>query len=301
MQAKGIAVARVIVITHEHDRFLGKRNLMLRRGSSYLLFDILQDLKRRGHSVRIQHGLSKTYSADIAVLHVDATTTPADYLAYARGFPFCLNVGAADISKTRISGALLSEDDAWQGPVIVKSNLNNQGIPERLLNRRSKRAGKSPPFPNLPALRPYEVHESLGELPDGIFERDDLVVEKFIPEREPDGFAARFWVFCGERERCTRYVSPNSLVKASKTIRREPVPVPDEMRERRRELGFDYGKFDFVMHEGRAILLDANKTPGRPQNLVKMFAAGASDLADGFEGLIRRGRQFVIATPPASR
>ena len=31
---------------------------------------------------------------------------------------------------------------------------------------------------------------------------------------------------------------------------------------RRRDLGFDYGKFDYVIHEGRAILLDANSTPG---------------------------------------
>ncbi|TPM39517.1 hypothetical protein [Mesorhizobium sp. B2-3-4] len=281
-------MARVVVITHEHDRFLGKRDLLLRRGSPYLLFDVLQDLKRRGHSVRIQQGLSTTFSADIAVLHVDATTTPADYLAYARGFPVCLNVGAADISKRRISGAVLGKDDPWQGPVIVKSNLNNQGIPETLLNRRSRRAGKPPPFPHLPILPPYEVHATLGDVPDDVFDSDDLVVEKFIPEREPDGFAVRFWVFCGESERCTRYISPNGLVKASETIRREPVPVPDELRERRRELGFDYGKFDFVMHEGRAILLDANKTPGRPQNLVKMFAAGASVLADGFDGLIRR-------------
>ncbi|AZO08524.1 MULTISPECIES: hypothetical protein [unclassified Mesorhizobium] len=281
-------MARIIVITHEHDQFLGKRDILLRRGSPYLLFDILGQLKSRGHSIRIQQGLSKRHDADIAVLHVDATTTSADYLDYAGSFPFCLNVGAADISKRKISGALVSSGEVWQGPVIVKSNLNNQGIPETLLNRRAKRAGKSPPFPDVPVQRAYEVYASLGEVPDGIFGRDDLVVEKFIPEKEHDGFAARFWVFCGEHERCTRYVSPNSLVKASETIRREPVPVPDEMRERRRELGFDYGKFDFVMHEGKAVLLDANKTPGRPKNLVKMFAAGAAHLADGFEALMRK-------------
>ncbi|WP_292673373.1 hypothetical protein [Mesorhizobium sp.] len=288
MEAKGVAVARIVVITHEHDQFLGKRDILLRRGSPYLLFDVLGELKRRGHSVRIQQGLSKTHSADVAVLHVDATITPADYLDYARSFPFCLNVGTADISKRRISGALVNEGDAWQGPVIVKSNLNNQGIPETFLNRRARRARKPPPFPDMPVLQSYEVYGSISDIPDGVFERDDLVVDKFIPEKEPDGFAARFWVFCGESERCTRYVSPNALVKASETIRREPVPVPDEMRQLRRELGFDYGKFDFVIHEGRAVLLDANKTPGRPKNLVKMFSAGASHLADGFEGLIRR-------------
>ncbi|RUW22213.1 hypothetical protein EOA34_22030, partial [Mesorhizobium sp. M4B.F.Ca.ET.013.02.1.1] len=101
-------------------------------------------------------------------------------------------------------------------------------------------------------------------------------------------FGARFWLFCGERERCPRHVSPQSLVKGDDTIRREPVPVPDELRALRRELGFDYGKFDFVMHEGRAVLLDANKTPGRARRLSNFVAAGNSNLADGFEGLIRQ-------------
>ena len=281
-------MARIVVITHQHDRFLSRRDMLLRRGSPYMLFDILAELKRRGHSVRIQQGLSRPSSADIAVLHVDATVTPADYVDYASSFRFCLNLGGADISKRRISGALIDKGDNWQGPVIVKSNLNNQGIPETFLNRRSQRAGKPQPFPDMPAQEPYAIHESIGDVPQTIFDRADRVVEKFIPEREPDGFAARFWVFCGDRERCTRYVSPKPLIKASETIRREPVPVPDELRSVRRALGFDYGKFDFVMHDGKAVLLDANKTPGRPNNLRKMFVAGASDLADGFEGLIRR-------------
>jgi hypothetical protein len=51
------------------------------------------------------------------------------------------------------------------------------------------------------------------------------------------------------------------------------VPVPDDLRETRRRLGFDYGKWDFVLHEGRAVLIDANKTPGRPPN-----PAGRRDL-----------------------
>ena len=64
--------------------------------------------------------------------------------------------------------------------------------------------------------------------------------------------------------------------------------MPDELRALRRQLGFDYGKFDFVMHEGRAVLLDANKTPGRARNLSAFLAAGNANLADGFEGLIRK-------------
>lgn len=281
-------MARIAVITHEYDRFQSRRGLLLRQDSPYMLFDLLAELKRRGHSTQILRGPSSRHDADIAVLHVDATVTPADYVEYARGFPFCLNLGAADISKRRISGAVLKDGDHWDGPVIVKSNLNHWGTPEQQLNRQAERAGKAEPFPGVRIFDQYQVHASLAEVPPEMRVRTDLVVEKFIPEPAPDGFAARFWIFCGDRERCTRYVSPQRLVKGDDTIRREAVPVPEELRALRHRLGFDYGKFDFVMHGGRAVLLDANKTPGRARNLSKIVAAGTANLADGFEGLIRR-------------
>ncbi|MDX8452765.1 hypothetical protein RFM98_08355 [Mesorhizobium sp. VK9D] len=281
-------MARIAVITHEFDGFERRRGPLLRLDSPYMLFDLLEELKRRGHSVRILAGTSAKPEADVAVLHVDATVTPPEYVEYARTYPFCLNIGAADISKRRVSGAVIDRDHGWQGPVIVKSSLNNLGTREQTLNRRSRRAGRPEPFPDAKLLDRYRIHSSLADVPAAVFDRKDLVVEKFVPEPEPDGFGARFWLFCGERERCTRHVSPQNLVKGEDTIRREPVPVPDELRALRRELGFDYGKFDFVMHEGRAVLLDANKTPGRVRNLSAFLAAGNANLADGFEGLIRQ-------------
>ncbi len=75
-------------------------------------------------------------------------------------------------------------------------------------------------------------------------------------------------------------------MKASTAVRREPAPVPDDLRLRRAELGFDFGKFDFVIHEGRAVLLDANRTPSRPPNLSSSQQREISSLADGFERLI---------------
>ncbi len=281
-------MARIAVITHEYDRFQKRRGLLLRQDSPYMLFDILAELKRRGHAVLILRGPEQRADADIAVLHVDATVTPDEYIEVARSFPFCLNIGASDISKRRLGGAVLRAGDEWPGPVIVKSNLNHWGTPEEHLNRQARRAGKLAPFPDAAVFDRYEIHPSIADVPAERLERPDLVVEKFLPEVEQDGFAARFWVFCGERERCTRYVSPQRLVKGDDTIRRETVPVPDELRALRRELGFDYGKFDFVMHEGRAVLLDANKTPGRARNLSKLVAAGNANLADGFEDLIRQ-------------
>jgi len=281
-------MARIAVITHEYDRFQSRRGLLLRQDSPYMLFDILAELKKRGHSVLILRGPEGRVEADIAVLHVDATVTPDEYVEVARRFPFCLNVGASDISKRRLGGAVLRAGDDWRGPVIVKSNLNHWGTPEEHLNRQALRAGKAAPFPDAAVFDRYEIHPSIADVPADRLARPDLVVEKFLPEVEQDGFAARFWVFCGERERCTRYVSAQRLVKGDDTIRRETVPVPDELRALRREMGFDYGKFDFVMHEGRAVLLDANKTPGRARNLSKLVAAGNANLADGFEDLIRQ-------------
>ncbi|PBC02446.1 hypothetical protein [Mesorhizobium sp. WSM3860] len=281
-------MARIAVITHELDRFQSRRGLLWRRDSPYMLFDLLEELKRRGHSVQVLNGTSAKPAADIAVLHVDATVTSPDYVEYARAFPFCLNLGAADISKRRISGAVIGKDDCWKGQVIVKSTLNHWGTPEQQLNQRARRVGKPEPFPGVEPFESYQVYASLTDIPAEVFGREDLIVEKFVPEPEPDGFAARFWLFCGERERCTRHVSPQSLVKGDDTIRREAVPVPDELRALRRRLGFDYGKFDFVVHEGRAVLLDANKTPGRARNLSSFIAAGNANLADGFEGLIHQ-------------
>ncbi|MEZ6002120.1 hypothetical protein [Hyphomonas sp.] len=37
--------------------------------------------------------------------------------------------------------------------------------------------------------------------------------------------------------------------------------IPEELRVIREQMGFDYGKFDYVEHDGKAFLLDANKTP----------------------------------------
>ena len=39
-------------------------------------------------------------------------------------------------------------------------------------------------------------------------------------------------------------------------------PVPEELRQTRRQLGFDYGKFDYGVVNGEVVLYDANRTPG---------------------------------------
>jgi hypothetical protein len=76
--------------------------------SLFMLFGILAELRRRGHSAEVISGVSDRIEADAAVLHVDATIVPPEYLDFAGRFPFCLNIGATDISKRRVSSAIVS-------------------------------------------------------------------------------------------------------------------------------------------------------------------------------------------------
>lgn len=282
-------MSKIVVITHPCDQFLVRDESSGQDGSWYLLFPILMELDRRGHQVVMATGIpDRDLPADAAILHVDATVVPAECLEYAASFPVCLNSGAGDISKRAVSGALLRKGDAWEGPVIAKSNLNYFGKPENAFNWRAIQGNRPLPFPDAKVVSDYRLYESFADLPPGLQDDPDLVLEKFIPEPDPDGFAIRFWVFCGDRGHCSRYVSPEWFVKGSNAVRKHPAPVPDELRERRRELGFDYGKFDFVIHDGKAVLLDANKTPARPPDLSSDIQRNIINLADGFESILAR-------------
>ncbi|CDX12641.1 conserved hypothetical protein [Mesorhizobium sp. ORS 3324] len=278
-------MAHLVVITHEHDRLL-ERKLFRRAESSYMLHAILEELRRRGHSWTVAQGFSTKTRGDAAILHVDATLVEPAYVEYGRRFPFCLNVGVTDISKSRVSTARVAPHDGWEGPVIVKGVLNCGGLPESRLNLRAARARRPLPFPNARAMKEYPVFDNASEVPAEVFGDPDLLVERFLPEIEPDGFALRYWLFCGDYDFCGRFVSRDRIVKGAGVFRSEPCPVPDELRQRRRELGFDYGKFDFAVHDGKTYLMDANKTPGRvPQDAGEV--ASMPRMADALERMMR--------------
>jgi hypothetical protein len=113
------------------------------------------------------------------------------------------------------------------------------------------------------------------------------VVEKFLPERDDRGFYTRSWLFLGDEGRCKRCRSAHPIVKGPRIIDAEEVSVPEFIREERRRLGIDYGKFDFVIHGGQPILLDANKTPGEPPS--RRPGKRYSNLARGLESLLLAG------------
>lgn len=263
---------RIVVITHRFDKF-DKR--------AYILTGVLEQVAHRGIDVRVARGPRRFLPADLAILHIDSTEIDPGYLALARRYPRTINVRIRNIGKRRVSAALLSSDGAWDGPVIVKSDLNASGAPELFHNQVAVLRGRSLPHPQVTALAEYAVFDSRKAVPAATWNDRRLVVEKFIPEPDPRGFAMRTWVFMGSRERCTRNIARMPVIKAAAVIAREAVEVPAELRTERARLGFDYGKFDFVMHEGKGVLLDANPTPTAPENLNEDLRRGAKDLAEG--------------------
>jgi hypothetical protein len=70
------------------------------------------------------------------------------------------------------------------------------------------------------------------------------------------------------------------LKRTACVLRDENLPVPAQLISLRRGLGFDYGKFDYTIHNGQVALLDVNWTPGSP-GTVGITARAARDLAGG--------------------
>src|SRR5262249_37220710 len=71
------------------------------------------------------------------------------------------------------------------------------------------------------------------------------------------------YLFCfGDHGYCSLQRSYYPVIKRRHIMSREEFPIPDEIEAIRRELGLDYGKIDFVIREGRVVVLDVNRTTG---------------------------------------
>jgi hypothetical protein len=128
--------------------------------------------------------------------------------------------------------------------------------------------------------RRYPVFPSVRDLPDGVFANPHLVVERFLPEREGARCFVRYYSFFGDRHVCLRRSGEGPVVRFDSSAAEE-VPVPAEILAERARLGFDYGKFDFVVHGGVPVLLDANPTPSLPGRTEPESARRLAALADG--------------------
>lgn len=278
----------IAVLTHAIDEF--------DRGG-YLLNTLIDQWQSRGMTFEVFRGTEDAPpDADLAIRHIDMTIFDDDYAALFEHYPLVINGKARDTSRTAVSDQIITQDDPWQGQVIVKTEMNFGGMREM----RARFLAGDPdatieiqrPWRKVEFLPGYPVFTNAAAVPTGVWRNPNLVVEKFRPEAHDDGeYALRNWVFLGDRGLYYQNFASEPFVKGKNTVRRvvlDVADVPPELREKREHLGFDYGKFDFGIVDGETVLYDINRTPGRPRSDAesKKVARLYPNLAEGLDGFL---------------
>lgn len=260
-------MATLVFLEHRHQAALGIH---------YMAYEFARRWEEIGHRVLYHRGLGTPPAGDLAIVHHDLTVVPEPYIALARSYPRAVNAATADIRKSRYSECRLARGDPWPGRVLIKTEANHGGHVDDALRRAALAAGEAPDIEERVLMDNYYLCRSMREVPEGIWAQPGVIVEKFVAEEIGSDSFLRVWTFFGDKERSTRYRAKVPLIRFADYVDREDVGVPDEMRALRARLGFDYGKFDYVKHEGRYYLLDANRTPGAPGAFASDPAVRAS-------------------------
>jgi len=272
-------LAAIVILEHELQRHVRL---------PYMVYSLAERWRRAGHEVRVHHGVAAPPPGDLAIVNVDLTVIPEAYRELAARYPRVVNGRVTDVSKSRFSADLLDRYSDWIGPVIVKTEANYGGRPEALLRSIARQKNLPCEVPDGPVAEGYPIYASLRDVPEAAWTTAGLVVERFLPETDAGGnYFSRHLIFCGDRERSFRIRARVPIIKSGDAIEREYVPVPEELRRWRAKLGFDFGKFDYVRHGGRLVLLDVNRTPSLPAFSDAAVTAGQDELARGVECFLR--------------
>lgn len=299
---------RILIVVPASDAAFGAGD------PGYLVEFLMQEWRGSGLDIAIVRGTGDAVPADVLIPHIDLTRTPDTYREFMARYPVVVNGTLLDTSKSRVSANLVGRLDAWDGPVIVKTDNNYGGLPEARLHdssgghllrpwaRSRTLAGKlaakvtgSVPWRLRTHLNTsdYPIFRSLGDVPHGVFANPALVVEKFMPEREGDDYLLRYCYCFGDREMSFLLRSHEPIVKFSNAFKVEEVATPPGVRKFRQRFGFTFGKLDYFIHDGEAEVFDANKTPGHTaghaggrhealyQQMVEHLAAGIWPILDG--------------------
>lgn len=289
---------RIAVLFHERDR---RRDL-----SVYAVYHLAKFWSEAGHDVRFVFGPRDYAPADLGFLHVDLSVVPAAYLELAARYPLQVNGRVKDIRKSAFSRNLIAAGDSWDGPVIVKSDLNCAGRPERLLRepawvrahaltRRAewylRRLTGAPLFDD---SRDYLLFPRRAEVPPRYFRDRRYVVEKFLPEVADGLHHTRIFQFLGDRWTCTRLSAREPVVNTAAAVHTADVEPHPEIFAWCRRLHLDYGKLDYVERDGGIELLDVNKTTGAVRARPDL-AALRRHRAEGIEWFFTGRRDEAVA------
>lgn len=239
-------------------------------GDGFLLSKLAWHWRKAGHQISVGSVAEIPEETDIAILHIDRTRVGTeDVPTNPRGCRF-MNERVLDISKRSYSGLKLELEDEWRGAVMIKSDLNCAGTPEwyqsgRPLALRLRRKLSRVSWRLARCLPPetYPVVAGLKDVPSWVWGRQDLLVERFVPEREEDLYCVRVWVYFGAEGYGYKLYGTEPTVKAGTIVRAERLeaPPPASILNLAKKMGLDFGKIDYVEVDGEAVLLDINKTP----------------------------------------
>ena len=288
---------RILVLFHQEDD-----SLRYQEGDGfdgYLIEVLMKEWKAMGYTIQVMHGISQQVRADLVIPHVNLTIIPQEYRDFLRAYPNVINREVVDISKSKTSTHLVGRNDSYSGPVIVKTDRNYGGLPEerlfprsrlgrgklagvgrrllgrgklagaagRLLAKLDRRETQGPSWRSVQSLDPlaYPVFPSVHDVPKGVFENKNLVVEKFLPEVADGDHCLRYYYFLGSAGVCFLFRSKETggikPITPMHSHSVEEVPIPKELYAMREKLGFEYGKFDYVLRDEEVVLFDVNRTP----------------------------------------
>ena len=269
----------ITILLHREDPYP-----LVRAHLIWYLVDCWQEM---GIQVEILKGPStKQRQFDLLFPHIDLTKVPQRYVRLMDRNAKVINRKITDISKRRISRNLESKKSAYNGPVIVKTNANYGGIPETQLRGLKEIISTklhqtfSPHLIRSMNPHMYPIYDSLREVPEIVWKNRNLIVERFIPERRDGDYSIRVCFFLGDAILNYKIYSRSKVIKGSTIESYEPVEFPESLLQIREEIGLDYGKFDYVIHEGKVHILDANKTPGGVSS-IELNTMIAQRLANG--------------------
>ena len=263
-----------------------------------LVAQLLPLWRARGLRTRVVAGPTPVGSGRVGILHVDLTRVPSEYESIRPAYSALLNGTVTDIGKRRLAAELTVErSDPYDGPVIVKTDLNAGGVPERMARRRgqawpARAAGTllDHLFPHRPTGRwwhrdrPYPIYPRKSAVPSWVWRRTDLLVQRFVREPARPGYTQRIWVFLADVDfHLARHTSDLRLPHERATDAVLLDEVPTELRVLRTSWGFDLGKFDYVLSDGKPVLLDANKTPSFGLDATPFHRAALPRLAEGIQ------------------
>lgn len=280
--------ADILILSHRYDRPIAN--------SEYSVKILVEHWRRMGLTVANRLGPSRWddgRSAAVVVNHVGLTVMPAAYLRYLRRFPTAVNGELTNTSKSAFSRDLVSRGDGYSGRVIVKTDFDCGSAGEYKLRPRGGPAAWLRYFSRADAgvakLRKFKrsrylIYDDPDLVPAQFWGNRQFAIQKFQAEMESENlYRLRSWYVLGNRDFHVVTVSKEPIVKGRNIIDRWVVDLatPPEMIALREAMRVDFGRFDYVLADGKAVVFDINRTPASTAGAVAKYGPQWAQLAEG--------------------